>query len=56
MIDLKAVETELHNAREARIRAELACCDVEVLAEEIRRSHIAFARLTVANEADAQLR
>ena len=45
MIDLKAVEVELHNARQARINAELACCDVEELTEEIRQSHHAFRRL-----------
>jgi hypothetical protein len=44
-VDLKAVEIELHNARQARINAELACCDIEELAEEIRQSHHAFMRL-----------
>jgi hypothetical protein len=48
MIDLKAVEVELHNARQARINAELACCDIEELAEEIRQSHFAFMRLMAA--------
>jgi hypothetical protein len=51
MIDFKAVETELQNAREARIKAELACCDMEELAEEIRRAHVAFLRLTLAQDA-----
>jgi hypothetical protein len=36
MIDLKAVEVELHNARRARISAELACCEIEELAEYMR--------------------
>jgi hypothetical protein len=45
MIDLQTVETELQNARRARINAELACCDIEELAEEIRQSHRAFMRL-----------
>jgi hypothetical protein len=40
MFDLKDVELELHNARQARIAAELACCDVEELAATIRQSHI----------------
>ena len=40
MYDLKAVELELHNARQARIAAELACSDVEELAAAIRQSHI----------------
>jgi hypothetical protein len=40
MIDRKAVELELHNARQARITAELACCDVEELAAAIRQSNI----------------
>jgi hypothetical protein len=45
MVDLQTVEIELQNARRARINAELACCDVEELAEEIRQSHHAFIRL-----------
>jgi len=45
MVDLRTVELELHNARQARINAELACCDIEELAEEIRQSHHAFMRL-----------
>jgi hypothetical protein len=45
MVDLQAVETELQNARQARINAELACRDIEGLAEEIRQSHHAFMRL-----------
>jgi hypothetical protein len=45
MVDLQTVEMELQNARQARINAELACCDVEELAEEIRQSHDAFMRL-----------
>jgi len=44
MVDLQAVETELQNARQARINAELACCDIEELTEEIRQSHRAFMR------------
>jgi hypothetical protein len=42
MVDLHVVEIELQNARKARIRAEVACCDIEELTEEIRRSHHAF--------------
>jgi len=45
MVDLQAVEIELQNARKARINAELACCDIEQLTEEIRQSHHAFMRL-----------
>jgi hypothetical protein len=48
MIDFATVELELHNARQARINAELACCEVEELAEEIRRSHDAFMQLMMA--------
>ena len=48
MIDLKAVEVELHNARRARINAELACCEIEELAEEMRQSHAAWLRLMMA--------
>jgi hypothetical protein len=45
MVDLHSVEIELRNARRARINAELACCDVEELAAEIRQSHHTFMRL-----------
>jgi len=45
MVDLRTVELELHNARQARINAELACCDIEELAEEIRQAQHAFMRL-----------
>jgi len=45
MVDFQTVEIELKNARQARINAELACCDIEELAEEIRQSHHAFMRL-----------
>ena len=45
MVDLRTVEIELQNARQARINAELACCDIEELAEEIRQSHHAFMQL-----------
>ncbi len=45
MVDLQSVEIELRNARKARINAELACCDVEELAAEIRQSRYAFIRL-----------
>ena len=45
MVDFQTVEIELHNARQARINAELACCDIEELAEEIRQSHHAFMQL-----------
>jgi hypothetical protein len=34
-IDLEAVELDLHNARQARIAAELACCEVEEFAAAI---------------------
>jgi len=47
MVDLQAVEIELHNARRARIKAELACSDIEELTEEIRQSHHAFRRLVL---------
>ena len=45
MVDFQTVEIELKNARQARINAELACCDIEELADEIRQSHHAFMRL-----------
>jgi len=44
MVDLQAAQIELQNARRARINAELACCDIEELTDEIRRSHHAFMR------------
>jgi hypothetical protein len=48
MIDLKAVETDLDNARQARINAELICCEIEELAEEIRQARLAFMQLKSA--------
>jgi hypothetical protein len=36
MIDFKAVELELHNARQARIAAESASCDIEEFASSGR--------------------
>ena len=50
MVDLQSVEIELQNARQARINAELACCDIEELTEEIRRSHRAFMRVTARRQ------
>jgi len=52
MVDLQAVEIELHNARRARINAELACCDIEELTEEIRQSHQVFRRLMLKRRSD----
>ena len=44
MVDLQAAQIELQNARRARINAQLACCDIEELTDEIRRAHHAFIR------------
>jgi hypothetical protein len=52
MPDLKSVEIELHNARQARIDAELACCDVEELAAAIRQSHILWMAQVAARRSD----
>jgi hypothetical protein len=49
MIDLKAVAVELHSARRARIAAELACSDIEELAEAIRQSRIVWAQQVTAH-------
>ncbi len=46
MVDLHAAQIELQNARRARINAQLACCDVEELTDEIRRARYAFLRRT----------
>jgi hypothetical protein len=54
MYDLKAVELELHNARQARIAAELACCDVEELAAAIRQSHIMWIQQEAARRSDGR--
>jgi hypothetical protein len=54
MFDLKAVELELHNARQARIAAELACCDVEELAAAIRQSHILWMEQVAARRFDGR--
>jgi hypothetical protein len=35
MIDLKAVQSELHSARAARIEAQLAGCEMEELAANL---------------------
>jgi hypothetical protein len=52
MFDLKDAELELHNARQARIAAELACCDVEELAAEIRQSHVLWMQQEAARRSD----
>ena len=52
IIDLKAVELELHNARQARIAAELACCEVEEFAAAIRQSHIVWMQQVTARAGD----
>ncbi len=54
MFDLKAVELELRNARQARIAAELACCDVEELAAAIRQSHIVWMQQEAARRSDGR--
>jgi hypothetical protein len=54
MNDLKSVELELHNARQARIAAELACCDVEELAAAIRQSHIRWTQREAARRSDGR--
>jgi hypothetical protein len=54
MFDLKAVALELHNARQARIAAELACCDVEELAAAIRQSHILWMAQAAARRSDGR--
>jgi hypothetical protein len=54
MFDLKAVELELRNARQARIAAELACCDVEELAAAIRQSHILWTQQEAARRSDGR--
>ena len=48
MIDPKAVAFELHNARRARIAAELASCDIEEFAAAIRQSHIVWVQQVTA--------
>jgi hypothetical protein len=54
MFDFEAVELELHNARRARIAAELACCDVEELAAAIRQSHIVWMQQEAARRSDGR--
>jgi hypothetical protein len=54
MFDLKSVELELHNARQARIAAELACCDVEELAAAIRQSHVVWMQQEAARRSDGR--
>ena len=52
MFDLKAVKLELHNARQARIAAELTSCDVEELAAAIRQSHTLWMQQEAARRSD----
>ena len=42
MIDLKAVQLELAQARQARIEAQLAGCELEELADNLRQSRAAW--------------
>jgi hypothetical protein len=51
-LDPKSVELELRNARQARIAAELACCDVEELAAAIRQSNIVWMAQEAARRSD----
>jgi len=54
MVDLKAVALELHNARQARIAAQVACCEVEEFAAAIRQSHILWMAQVVARRPDTR--
>ena len=54
MFNVKAVQLELHNARQARIAAELACCDVEELAAAIRQSHILWMAQEAVRRSDGR--
>jgi hypothetical protein len=54
MFDPKSVERELHNARQARVDAELACCDIEELAATIRQSHILWVQREAARRSDGR--
>jgi hypothetical protein len=54
MFDPKSVERELHNARQARVDAELACCDVEELAATIRQSHILWMQQEAVRRSDGR--
>jgi hypothetical protein len=54
MFDPRAVELELHNARQARIAAELAYCDVEELTAAIRQSHILWMAQEAARRSDGR--
>ncbi len=42
MIDLKTVALELAQARQARIEAQLAGCEVEELADNLRQTNAAW--------------
>lgn len=44
MIDLKTVAAELAQARQARIAAQLAGCEVEELADSLRQSSPSWRR------------
>lgn len=55
MIDLKEIQRELARAREARIAAQLAGCEVEELADTLRQSHSGWAGLRPARRPLASL-
>jgi hypothetical protein len=44
MIDLKTVELELAQARAARIEAQVAGCEIEELADNLRQTNAAWLR------------
>ena len=49
MIDLREVQAELHCARQARLAAEAAGCEIEALIAEMQRQ--AWHRLAFADDA-----
>lgn len=56
MIDLKAVQLELAQARQARIAAQLAGCELEELADSLRQTSAAWRRPPAAASPRAQQR
>jgi hypothetical protein len=54
MFNFKTVQLELYNARQARIAAELACCDVEELAAAIRQSHVVWMQQEAARRSEGR--
>jgi hypothetical protein len=55
MIDLNEIRRQLAQAREARIAAQLAGCEVEELTDSLRQTHPGWAKLQAGRRPLASL-